>query len=174
MIAPGDIAPCQDSSRELYVAVLSNSIHLAANTGRVVACPFIPGKSPTMQWRWSCPSANPKALFSRAGAVAAKFGARRTDRQHRASRPHRGGIDCDRADFVDRRPTSGVLRRAQWAAVRSAPAPATRTGFVVPLLFSIGHSATLRTSILQVGPCARASRSSIVSRVASKTSASAT
>mgnify|MGYP003408732440 CR=1 FL=1 len=43
MIAPGDIAPRQDSTRELYVAVLSNSIHLAANTGRVITCPFIPG-----------------------------------------------------------------------------------------------------------------------------------
>ena len=46
MIAPGDIAPRQDSSRELYVVVLSNSIHLAANTGRVITCPFIPGKIP--------------------------------------------------------------------------------------------------------------------------------
>lgn len=46
MIAPGDIAPRNDSSRELYVAVLSNSIHLAANTGRVITCPFIPGPVP--------------------------------------------------------------------------------------------------------------------------------
>ena len=46
MIAPGDIAPRQDSSPELYVAVLSNSIHLAANTGRVITCPFIPGQIP--------------------------------------------------------------------------------------------------------------------------------
>jgi hypothetical protein len=46
VIAPGDIAPRQDSSRELYVAVLSNSIHLAANTGRVITCPFIPGRVP--------------------------------------------------------------------------------------------------------------------------------
>ena len=43
MIAPGDIAPRQDSTRELYAAVLSNAIHLAANTGRVITCPFIPG-----------------------------------------------------------------------------------------------------------------------------------
>lgn len=34
------------SSSELYVAVLSNSIHLAANTGRVITCPFIPGQVP--------------------------------------------------------------------------------------------------------------------------------
>ena len=40
MIASGDIAPRQDSSREVYVAVLSNSIHLAAKTGRVITCPF--------------------------------------------------------------------------------------------------------------------------------------
>jgi hypothetical protein len=46
VIAPGDIAPRQDSSRELYVAVLSNSIHLAASTGRVITCPFIPGRIP--------------------------------------------------------------------------------------------------------------------------------
>jgi mRNA-degrading endonuclease toxin of MazEF toxin-antitoxin module len=46
VITPGDIAPRQDSSRELYVAVLSNSIHLAANTGRVLTCPFIPGRIP--------------------------------------------------------------------------------------------------------------------------------
>ena len=46
MITPGDIAPRQDTSRELYVAVLSNSIHLAANTGRVITCPFIPGRIP--------------------------------------------------------------------------------------------------------------------------------
>lgn len=46
MITSGDIAPREDSSRELYVAVLSNSIHLAANTGRVITCPFIPGRIP--------------------------------------------------------------------------------------------------------------------------------
>lgn len=46
MIAPGDIAPRQDSSRELYVVVLSNSIHLAANTGRVITCPFVPARIP--------------------------------------------------------------------------------------------------------------------------------
>ena len=46
MIAPGDITPRRDSTRELYVAVLSNSIHLAANTGRVITCPFIPGQIP--------------------------------------------------------------------------------------------------------------------------------
>ena len=46
VITPGDIAPRRDSNDELYVAVLSNAIHLAADTGRVIACPFIPGRLP--------------------------------------------------------------------------------------------------------------------------------
>jgi mRNA-degrading endonuclease toxin of MazEF toxin-antitoxin module len=46
VITPGDIAPRQDGNSELYVAVLSNSIHVAANTGRVITCPFIPGRIP--------------------------------------------------------------------------------------------------------------------------------
>ena len=46
MIAPGDIAPRRDSEHELYVAVLSNAIHLAADTGRVITCSFIPGRIP--------------------------------------------------------------------------------------------------------------------------------
>ena len=46
MIAPGDIAPRRDTAHEVYVVVLSNSIHLAANTGRVITCPFIPGQIP--------------------------------------------------------------------------------------------------------------------------------
>ncbi|MFY9918846.1 MAG: toxin [Mycobacterium sp.] len=46
MIAPGDIAPRRDGEHELYVAVLSNAIHLAADTGRVITCPFIPGRVP--------------------------------------------------------------------------------------------------------------------------------
>lgn len=46
MIAPGHIAPRRDSEHELYVAVLSNAIHLAADTGRVITCPFIPGPLP--------------------------------------------------------------------------------------------------------------------------------
>ena len=46
MITPGDIAPRRDSDHELYVAVLSNAIHLAADTGRVITCPFIPGRLP--------------------------------------------------------------------------------------------------------------------------------
>ena len=46
MITSGDIAPRRDSEHELYVAVLSNGIHLAAGTGRVITCPFIPGQVP--------------------------------------------------------------------------------------------------------------------------------
>ena len=40
VITPGDIAPRRVSNDELYVAVLSNAIHLAADTGRVIACPL--------------------------------------------------------------------------------------------------------------------------------------
>jgi mRNA-degrading endonuclease toxin of MazEF toxin-antitoxin module len=46
VISPGDVAPRLDSEHELYVAVLSNTIHLAADTGRVITCPFIPGRLP--------------------------------------------------------------------------------------------------------------------------------
>jgi hypothetical protein len=46
VISPGDVAPRRDSEHELYVAVLSNAIHLAADTGRVITCPFIPGRLP--------------------------------------------------------------------------------------------------------------------------------
>ena len=44
MITPGDISPRRGS--ELYVAVLSNALHLAADTGSVMTCPFIPGPLP--------------------------------------------------------------------------------------------------------------------------------
>ena len=47
MIAPGDITPRRDSDHELYVVVLSNTIPLAAATGRVITCPFIPGEIPS-------------------------------------------------------------------------------------------------------------------------------
>ena len=45
MIAAGDITPRRDTKHELYVVVLSNAIHLAAATGRVITCPFIPGQN---------------------------------------------------------------------------------------------------------------------------------
>ena len=63
MTAPGDIAPRQDSSRELYVAVLSNSIHLAANTGRVIACPFIPGQVPEDAMAMVVPISQPEGTL---------------------------------------------------------------------------------------------------------------
>lgn len=43
MIRSGDVAPRRDTDQERYVAVLSNNIHLSADTGRVIVCPFIPG-----------------------------------------------------------------------------------------------------------------------------------
>lgn len=46
MINPGDVSPRRDSDQELYVAVLSNALHLAADTGRVITCPFVPGRLP--------------------------------------------------------------------------------------------------------------------------------
>jgi hypothetical protein len=46
VITPGDIAPRRDTDNELYVAVLSNDFHLAAATGRVITCPFVPGRLP--------------------------------------------------------------------------------------------------------------------------------
>jgi hypothetical protein len=46
VINPGDIAPRRDTDHELYVVVLSNAIHLAADTGRVITCPYIPGQIP--------------------------------------------------------------------------------------------------------------------------------
>jgi mRNA-degrading endonuclease toxin of MazEF toxin-antitoxin module len=46
VINPGDIAPRRDTDHELYVIVLSNEIHLAAHTGRVITCPYIPGRIP--------------------------------------------------------------------------------------------------------------------------------
>jgi mRNA-degrading endonuclease toxin of MazEF toxin-antitoxin module len=46
VINPGDIAPRRDTDHELYVVVVSNAIHLAAATGRVITCPYIPGRIP--------------------------------------------------------------------------------------------------------------------------------
>ena len=63
MIRPGDITPRQDTSRELYVAVLSNSIHLAANTGRVITCPFIPGRIPDDAMAMVVPVSQPEGML---------------------------------------------------------------------------------------------------------------
>lgn len=63
MIAPGDITPREDSSRELYVAVLSNSIHLAARTSRVITCPFIPGRIPDDAMAMVVPIKQPEGIL---------------------------------------------------------------------------------------------------------------
>ena len=46
MSAPGDIISRRDIDQDLFVVVISNPVHLAAATGRVITCPFIPGKIP--------------------------------------------------------------------------------------------------------------------------------
>lgn len=46
MIKPGDIAPRRDTDHELYVVVVSNAIHLASGTGRVITCAYVPGQIP--------------------------------------------------------------------------------------------------------------------------------
>jgi hypothetical protein len=46
VINPGDIAPRRDTDHELYVVILSNAIHLGADTGRVITCPYVPGQIP--------------------------------------------------------------------------------------------------------------------------------
>jgi mRNA-degrading endonuclease toxin of MazEF toxin-antitoxin module len=40
------IASRADTTGDRFVAVLSNEIHLGADTGRVITCPFIPGPLP--------------------------------------------------------------------------------------------------------------------------------
>jgi mRNA-degrading endonuclease toxin of MazEF toxin-antitoxin module len=63
VITPGAIAPREDSRGELYVAVLSNSIHLAANTGRLIACPFIPGRLPDDTMAMVVPVSQPEGTL---------------------------------------------------------------------------------------------------------------
>lgn len=63
MIAPGDIAPRRDSEHELYVAVSSNGIHLAADTGRVITCPFIPGRIPDQATAMVVPVRQPEGTL---------------------------------------------------------------------------------------------------------------
>ena len=46
MISPGDVVPRRDTKSEMFVIILSNPIHLAAETGRVITCPYIPGEIP--------------------------------------------------------------------------------------------------------------------------------
>jgi hypothetical protein len=63
VIAPGDVAPRRDTDAELYVAVLSNSMHLAAATGRLIACPFIPGPVPDDAMALVVPVADPSGTL---------------------------------------------------------------------------------------------------------------
>lgn len=62
MIAPGDISPRRDTDHEIYVAVLSNAIHLSSDTGRVIVCPFIPGPLPEGAMAMVVPVPNPFGL----------------------------------------------------------------------------------------------------------------
>lgn len=59
----GDICPRKDIDREQYVAILSNDIHLAAGTGRVITCPFIPGQLPDDAIALSVDIERPKGLL---------------------------------------------------------------------------------------------------------------
>jgi hypothetical protein len=62
VIAPGDIAPRRDTDHEVYVVVLSNSIHLAADTGRVITCPYIPGQIPDTAMAMVVPVQQPEGV----------------------------------------------------------------------------------------------------------------
>jgi hypothetical protein len=62
VIASGDITPRRDTDEELYVIVLSNPIHLAAGTRRVITCPFIPGAIPTGTMAMIVPVQQPKGV----------------------------------------------------------------------------------------------------------------
>lgn len=46
MTISGDVVPRRDTEQQLFVVVLSNAVHLAAGTGRLITCPFIPGDIP--------------------------------------------------------------------------------------------------------------------------------
>lgn len=61
-MTPGDIAPRLDTENEVFVTVLSNSIHLAAATGRVITCPYIPGKIPEATMAMVVPVQHPDGV----------------------------------------------------------------------------------------------------------------
>ena len=44
MINTGDVTPRLDTNSDFMVAVLSSSMHLEAKTGRIICCPFVPGR----------------------------------------------------------------------------------------------------------------------------------
>lgn len=62
MIRPGDIVPRRDAKNDMFVIVLSNPIHLAAETGRVITCPYIPGEIPTATMAMVVPVSNPNGV----------------------------------------------------------------------------------------------------------------
>lgn len=62
MITSGDITPRRDANNEMYVVVLSNSIHLSAGTGRIIACPFIPGEIPSSSVSFVVSTNNPDGV----------------------------------------------------------------------------------------------------------------
>ena len=62
MISPGDIAPRRDTNNEMFVTVLSNSIHLAAETGRVITCPYSPGQIPDTTMAMVVPVQHPEGV----------------------------------------------------------------------------------------------------------------
>jgi mRNA-degrading endonuclease toxin of MazEF toxin-antitoxin module len=62
VIAAGDVVPRRDVNPEVFVVVLSNTIHIAANTGRVIACPFIPGQIPDGAMALVVPTAQPQGV----------------------------------------------------------------------------------------------------------------
>lgn len=62
MIRPGDIVPRRDANNDMFVIVLSNPIHLAAETGRAITCPYIPGEIPTATMAMVVPVSNPNGV----------------------------------------------------------------------------------------------------------------
>lgn len=62
MIAAGDVAPRRDVDRDFYVVVLSNTIHLAAGTERIITCPFIPGEIPGGTMSMVIPVSHPAGI----------------------------------------------------------------------------------------------------------------
>lgn len=62
MIRPGDIAPRRDTKNDMFVIILSNPIHLAAETSRVITCPYIPGEIPDTTMAMVVPVTNPTGV----------------------------------------------------------------------------------------------------------------
>ena len=62
MIGPGDVVSRRDRTQEVFVVVLSNALHLAADTGRVITCPFIPGAIPDATMALVVPVSRPDGV----------------------------------------------------------------------------------------------------------------